>query len=60
MFIANVNAARRGVTLARQSANPTLVEGSNADFVHCAPLVVNSRLSAAALARNRILIASCS
>jgi hypothetical protein len=44
MFIANVNAAQRGHT-ARQTANPTLVAGSDADFVYCATLVVNSRLN---------------
>ena len=41
MFIANVNARRH---TARQTANPALVAGSDADFVYCATLVVNSRL----------------
>jgi len=30
---------------ARQTANPALVAGSDADFVYCVALVVNSRLN---------------
>ena len=45
MFIANVNAAQRRVTLRGKPPTPLLVAGSDADFVYCATLVVNSHLN---------------
>jgi len=44
MFIANVNAAQRHVILRGKQATPLWLR-SNADFVYCATLVVNSRLN---------------
>jgi uncharacterized membrane protein len=41
IFIANVNAAQRGVTLRGKPPNPALVAGSDADFVYCYTLLVN-------------------
>jgi uncharacterized membrane protein len=43
MFIANVNAAQRGVTLRGKPPTALWLRGTDADFVYCATLV-NSRL----------------
>jgi hypothetical protein len=44
MFIANVNAAQRGVTLRGKPPTALWLPGTDADSVYCATLVVNSRL----------------
>jgi len=51
IFIANVNPAQTRRHPVRQTANPALDAGSDAGFVYCATLVVNSRLNGVRLTR---------
>jgi uncharacterized membrane protein len=44
MFIANINAAQKGVPLRGKTGNATLAADSDADSVCCASVVVNSHL----------------